>query len=114
MNVEEGERYRAYRRMKMSLDDGCIYGMHEAHFICHDGEMRLQYWSENPIYTAQNADDLLVRIDRYKADFNKTGKMPEWALGYTADEFKTALKYQRHACAEPVIDEAEILRGWGE
>lgn len=112
--TEEGETYWTYRRFKVATDDGFIYGMKEAHFICHGDQMLLQFWTEDSLYTAQAADDLLVKIDQYAADYEKAGKMPTWALGYTADEFKTALKHQRHACTEAVIDEAEILRGWGE
>jgi hypothetical protein len=41
MNVEEGETYWNYRRFRIRLDDGDIYGMKEAYFICREGKMLL-------------------------------------------------------------------------
>jgi hypothetical protein len=114
VNVEEGETYWNYRRFRIRLDDGDIYGMKEAYFICREGKMLLQYWDVEPMYTAQDADDLLLRIDQYAADYKANKTMPGWAEGYDEAEFMASLEYQRRACTEPVIDEEEVMRSMGE
>jgi len=112
--VQDGEMYWQYRRFRIPLDDGYVYGMCEAHFICDNGKMLLQFWSENPLYTANQPDDLVVMVDRLEEAHEKDGTMPEWAAYYTPEDFKLALQWQRRACTEPVIDEEEIYRSWGE
>ena len=100
-----------YRVMRLTLDDGYIYGMVEAYYS--PGGL-LQAWSQEPYWTEQDANDFVVTIYRYEARFKTDLSMPEWAFGIGEDEFPTVLTMLRRGASEPVVDERKILEGWGE
>ena len=98
-----------YGVMRRNLDDGPVYGMHELHF-----ENGLQYWTADPYWTEQDKGDFVITIDRLESNYRATGNMPTWAMGYTGEQFLSALESMRHDVGLKSYDEDEIYRGWGE
>ena len=100
-----------YRIVRRQLNDGAIYGMHEAYY---SESLALQGWTEAPYWTEQDQGDFALTIDRMEHEYKRDGTRPEWARFDDESDFLPTLKYMRQACSKGIIDEDKEMGKWDD